>query len=212
MSIASLARFEVPVGGVESQGLLMPKLKYRFRVRFTGFGAIPGGATVLTKQVMKASRPDVSFDEIKLPVYNSTVKLPGKYTWADTQITLRDDASGQVSQIVGQQIQRQFDFYEQSSAASAGDFKFTMELDILDGGNGADNYAVLETFQFIGCYIKKAKYADGDYGNSTEPMDIVLDITYDNAIQFINGKLSGVGGIGNGAQHPGTFGLATAAR
>jgi hypothetical protein len=39
MSIASLSKLSVPVPqGNQSQGLLMPKLKYRFRVLFEGFG------------------------------------------------------------------------------------------------------------------------------------------------------------------------------
>jgi hypothetical protein len=149
---------------------------------------------VLTKQVSKVNRPQVTFDDMKLAVYNSTVKLPGKYSWGDTQVVLRDDATGQVSSLVGRQIQRQFDFYEQSSAASAGDFKFTMRVEILDGGNGADQVNVLERFDFLGCYIKQAKYDDLDYSQGTEPVLITLDIVYDNALQYRDGELlQGIG-------------------
>jgi hypothetical protein len=121
MPIASLSRFTVPISGSQAsttQGLLMPKLKYRFRVTLDQFG-VPGQPTTeLTKQVMNVSRPDVTFEEIKLPVYNSTVKLLGKHNFADAKLTIRDDASGVVSRKVGEQLQKQFDFFEQSGAAS----------------------------------------------------------------------------------------------
>ena len=41
MSVSSLNKFTVPIAGgqsASSQGLLMPKLKYRFRVSFEKFG------------------------------------------------------------------------------------------------------------------------------------------------------------------------------
>jgi hypothetical protein len=81
MPIASLQRFSVPIPGTASQGLLMPKLKYRFRVNLIGFGAGLENAE-LTKQVMNVSRPEISFEEVKLPVYNSTVKIAGKHSIA----------------------------------------------------------------------------------------------------------------------------------
>lgn len=185
MSSASLNRFTVPVTNQSPQGLLMPKLKFRFRVTLTNFGVgndVP--VTELTKQVMNVSRPELSFEEIKLPVYNSTVKLAGKHSWADAKLTLRDDASNHVTRLVGRQLQKQFDFLEQSSAASGIDYKFTMSVELLDGGNGANNPVVLERFDFLGCFIKQAVYQGGDYSSATDPMDITLTITYDNALQF----------------------------
>ena len=78
MPIASLSRFTVPISGSQAsttQGLLMPKLKYRFRVTLDQFG-VPGQPTTeLTKQVMNVSRPDVTFEEIKLPVYKVSIIL-----------------------------------------------------------------------------------------------------------------------------------------
>ena len=38
MTISSLANFTVPLKEGTTQGLLMPKLSFRFRVTFTGFG------------------------------------------------------------------------------------------------------------------------------------------------------------------------------
>jgi hypothetical protein len=186
MPIASLNRFTVPLSTNQSsntQGLLMPKLRYRFRVTLDGFGVAGTPSTEMTKQVMNVSRPQVTFEEIKLNVYNSTVKLAGRHSFTDAKLVLRDDVTGAVSRKVGEQLQKQFDFYEQSGAASGVDYKFRMRVEITDGGNGAYEPTSLESFEFLGCFVKIAEYQGGDYSNN-EPMDITLTITYDNAIQL----------------------------
>jgi hypothetical protein len=171
----------------------MPKLRYRFRVTLDGFGVAGTPTTELTKQVMNVTRPEVSFDEIKLSVYNSTIKLAGRHSFADAKLTVRDDVTGAVSKKVGEQLQKQFDFYEQSGAASGIDYKFMMRVEILDGGNGAYTPTILEAFEFHGCFLKGAVYQGGDYTNN-DPMDIALTVTYDNAVQVdAAGALSGLG-------------------
>ena len=77
MPVSSLQRMTVPLASDQSastQGLLMPKLRYRFRVMFENFG-ISKPTTELTKQVMTFDRPNPTFEEITLPIYNSTLKL-----------------------------------------------------------------------------------------------------------------------------------------
>lgn len=197
MPVSSLNRFTVPLAVNDSnasQGLLMPKLKYRFRVTLENFG-VPGTPTTeLTKQVMNVTRPDLTFETVTLPVYNSTVKLAGKHSWADAKLTLRDDVSNNVATLVGQQLQKQFDFFEQSSAASGIDYKFSMRVELLDGGNGANTPTVLESFDFLGCWIKQATYQGGDYASTQDPMDISLSISYDNALQYgAGGAPTGIG-------------------
>jgi hypothetical protein len=185
MAISSLSKFTVPLDGTgqsaQSQGLLMPKLKYRYRVVFIGFGA--GNDThELTKQVMTAGRPGVQFENMELAVYNSKINYAGRYTWAEVQLVLRDDMTNAVSKLVGQQIQKQFDFFEQSSASSGADYKFQTNIEILDGGNGAYAPNVLERFELFGCYLQNTVYAQADYKTS-EPLDITLTLKYDNALQ-----------------------------
>jgi hypothetical protein len=197
MPVSSLNRFTVPLStndSASSQGLLMPKLKYRFRVILENFG-VPGTPTTeLTKQVMNVTRPSLTFEEIKLPVYNSTVKLAGKHVWANATLTLRDDVTNAVTQLVGQQLQKQFDFFEQSSAASGIDYKFTMRVELLDGGNGANTPTVLEAFDFLGCYLSGVEYQGGDYASATDPMDIKCTVVYDNALQYgAGGAPTGIG-------------------
>ena len=148
MPIASLSRFSVPLATDQSasnQGLLMPKLPYRFRVTLVDFGVGGAPATELTKQVVSVDRPKPSFEQIDLHVYNSIVKLAGKPKWEDIKLKLRDDMTNLVTNKVGEQMQKQFDFFEQSSAASGIDYKFVTKLEMLDGANGANEPVVLET-------------------------------------------------------------------
>jgi len=194
MATASLQKFTVPLSTNQSasaQGLLMPKLKFRFRVTFENFG-ISQPTTELTKQVMDFKRPSVSFDPMEIPVYNSRIYLAGKPTWEIVTCNLRDDASGEVTQRVGEQLQKQFDFMEQSSAASGIDYKFLTRVEVLDGGNGQFEPTILETWELYGCFLTQADYGDSNYG-SDEPMTIALSIRYDNAIQTPIG--TGVGSI-----------------
>jgi hypothetical protein len=196
MAVSSLQRMTVPLASDQSastQGLLMPKLKYRFRVMFENFG-VSTPRTELTKQVMTFTRPNLSFEEITLPIYNSTLKLAGKHTWADTTCEIRDDASGAVSRLVGEQLQKQMDFLEMSSAASGIDYKFTTRFEILDGGNGAEQPNVLETWELYGCYLKSADYGSMSYAESA-PVTINMTIAYDNAnqIPYGVGVATGIG-------------------
>lgn len=184
MAVSSLTKFTVPLATDQSasaQGLLMPKLKFRFRATFDGFG-INSSKTELTKQVVDIKRPQVNFEEIKLDVYNSKIYLAGKHEWQTTTITLRDDAAGNVSRLVGEQMQKQFDFMEQSSAASGIDYKFVLRYEMLDGGNGASQPNVLETWELYGCFLTNVDYGDMNYGTS-EDARIVLTVRYDNALQ-----------------------------
>jgi len=184
MSVSSLTRMTTPLASDQSatsQGLLMPKLKYRFRVIFENLG-VSTPRTELTKQVMNFARPNPSFEPIVIDVYNSKIKLAGKPSWADVTCTLRDDASGAVAKLVGEQMQKQFDFMEQASAASGIDYKFTTRLEMLDGGNGAHEANVLETWEIYGCYLQGVNYGDVDY-TSNDPATLALTITFDNAVQ-----------------------------
>lgn len=173
-----------------NQGLLMPKLQFRFRVNFLNFGVGSTAGLSLTKQVVDCSRPNVQFQEITLPVYNSTLYLSGKHQWQPITINIRDDASGSVSKAVGQQVQKQMDFVEQASAATGQDYKFQTNIEILDGGNGTSAPIVLETWELYGCFIQTANYNNLNYGTN-EPVTIQLSLRYDNAIQAPLG--SGVG-------------------
>ena len=188
MAISTLTKFTVPLASNQSsatQSLLMPKLQYRFRVTLQNFG-VSTPTTELTKQVMDVTRPNVTFEEITLDVYNSKIYLAGKHSWEAITLNLREDVNGNVQKLVGEQLQKQFDFYEQSSAASGIDYKFTTVIEILDGGNGANTPQVLETFELYGCFVQGANYNSLNYTENT-PVNITLNIRFDNAIQTPQG-------------------------
>ncbi len=164
-----------------SQGLLMPKLQYRFRVLFLNFG-IGGSTQELTKQVIDISRPQITFAEIPIDIYNSKLYLAGKAEWGTSTINIRDDAGGNISRLVGQQIQKQMDFVEQASAATGQDYKFQLNYEVLDGGNGTQTPNVLETWELYGCFVQQVNYNTNNYATN-DPMTVSLTIRYDNAIQ-----------------------------
>ena len=192
MSISTLSKLTVPLDSNQSasnQGLLMPKLQYRFRVSLENFG-VSTPTTELTKQVVDITRPNLSFETTTIDVYNSKVYLAGKHTWEAVTLTLREDVTNNVQKLVGEQLQKQFDFFEQSAAASGSDYKFVTRIEITDGANGANAVNVLETFELYGCYIESANYNQLAYGTS-DPVTVTLSLRYDNAIQTPQG--TGVG-------------------
>ena len=184
MAVSSLTRMTVPLASDQSsptQGLLMPKLKYRYRVVFENLG-VSTPRTELTKQVMTFTRPTINFEEIEVPIYNSRIYLAGRQTWDAVSATFRDDAGGNVSRLVGEQIQKQMDTLEQASASSGIDYKFVTRCEVLDGGNGTSTPNVLETWELYGCFLVSANYGDLDYA-SNDPVTIECSLRYDNAVQ-----------------------------
>ena len=196
MPITTLQNISIPTEGANSNSsLLMPKLQYRFRVFLDNFGTTggPDGVREITRQVQDVTRPNISFEQMTLDAYNSRTYLAGKHTWEPVTLTLREDANNNVQKIIGQQLQRQFDFFEQSSAVSSGTYKFQTRIEILDGGNGANGAAVIDRFHLIGCYIESANYNTLAYATN-EAVTTSVSLRYDNAILF--GAEEDINGIG----------------
>jgi hypothetical protein len=190
MAIAALSNFTVPLASDQSaasQGMLMPKLKYRFRINFENLG-VSTPTTELTKQVSEAARPQVKFTDQVIEIYNSKIHYAGKPAWEPISIKLRDDVTGSVSKLIGEQNQKQFDFFEQSSAAAAGDYKFTMRIEMLDGGNGSQTPNVLETWECYGCYLESTNWQDLKYSEQGPAM-IDISVRFDNAVQTTGGAI-----------------------
>jgi len=79
----------------------------------------------------------------------------------------------------------------QEVSASAGiDYKFLTRFEVRDGGNGASEASVLETWELYGCYLSNTDYADANYATN-DPMTVALTIRYDNALQTPGG--TGIG-------------------
>ena len=176
----TLQNFGVPTDSgdnVTGGGILQPKLNHRFRVQVSGFGGITTATSEFTRQVMNVTRPKVSHESIPVDSYNSRMYMMGKHTWEPVTITLRDDVNNSVTKLVGEQIQKQFDFFEQSSAASGIDYKFTGRIEMLDGNSGNP----IEQWQLEGCFLTNTDYSQSDYAVS-DPVTIALTLQYDNAV------------------------------
>lgn len=174
----TLSKFGVPiVPGASGTGILMPKLKYRFRVSMQSFG--PAGAAIeLTRQVATAGRPQIQHNSTAIHSYNNVMYLPQKPEWQSVEITVRDDVNSSVSTLVAYQLQKQMNHFDQTSFLAGINYKFTTFIQTLDGSNDG----VLENWYLEGCYLETVAYDQFDYSNS-ESMMITLTIRYDNATQ-----------------------------
>lgn len=178
--MATKNKFGVPLTTTQGSqgGILMPKLKYRFRVTFLGM--LNGERAVeLTQNVQSVTRPAVTYEEVVVDSYNSKVYMHGKHTWDPVTIVIRDDITNSVSRLVGNQVQRQVNHYEQTTPVAGGDYKFTTKLELLDGTSATPT----ETWELEGCFIQNVNYSDTDY-SANDPVQVTLAIRYDNALHL----------------------------
>lgn len=173
--MSNLSKFGVPLDGAKL-GILQPKLKYRFRVLFEGFG-VNDNLRELTAQVMSVSRPSVNYSEIPVHSYNSIAYAMGKHEWQTIELVVRDDITNAVNSAVGAQIQKQLNHFEQTGPVSGVNYKFGMQIHTLDGTNGE----ALEAWELDGCFLTAINNQDFNYEESSGMMQVSMTIRYDNA-------------------------------
>lgn len=173
------SKFGVPINGVPL-GILQPKLKYKFRVLFFGLGYNPD-TTAAIRQVKMATRPKVKFTDIDVHSYNSIAYVHGKHEWETVDITFYTDITNGVETLIGEQIQKQMNFHEQTQAVAGANYKFRAEVHTLDGRHTEE----LEKWDLCGCYINNYTTSDGDYTAGGETNEITITLRYDNAIQLV---------------------------
>lgn len=174
----SLTKFGVPLGGGAGRGgILMPKLAYRYRVLAVNFGPI-GANLDFTQQVITIGRPQLEYEEITLNSYNSRSYIHGKHSWSPVSVSLRDDITNAISTLVGHQVQKQLNHFEQTKPAAGINYKFDLRIEILDG----DNDTELEKWDLEGCFIQNVNYSDLDY-SASDAQTIELTVRFDNATQ-----------------------------
>lgn len=194
---STLTKFGVPTGNTGTQardrnGVLMPKLKYRFRVIVFNFAGILGtgsstAAIDFTQQVVSVSKPRISYEPVEMHVYNSRAYVAGKHQWEEVSLTLRDDITNTVNSLVSSQITRQHNHFEQTAYGAGINYKFDTIIDILDGGNSY----YLERWFLEGCWLSNVNYGDLDYSTS-DAQTIELSIRMDNCTQT-DGLMPGQG-------------------
>lgn len=180
--MAVLDKLSVPVNG-ESQGTLMPKLSFRFRVNFVNLGATD--TSFATNNVVSVTRPNLTHDEVLVDTYNSRIYLAGKHSWEPVTIELRDDINSLTSTLLDQQVAKQIDMANQSSPRSGVSYKFSISIENLNGGN--PNPDVLDVWNLYGCYVSNLTYGETNYASGSEFQTISIQIRYDNAEHIING-------------------------
>lgn len=173
--MSNLSKFGVPLDG-SKLGILQPKLKYRFRVLFEGFG-VNNNLRELTAQVMSVTRPSINYSEIPVHSYNSIAYAMGKHEWQTIDLTVRDDITNAVNSAVGAQIQKQLNHFEQTGPVAGANYKFGMQIHTLDGTNGE----ALEAWELDGCFLTNINNQDFNYEESSGMMQVSMTIRYDNA-------------------------------
>ena len=162
-------------GGDGRGGILQPKQKHKFRVRFINFGPIAGGIE-LSQQIMTVGKPTITYEPIVLDSYNSRAKIQGKHTWAAIDCIMRDDVTNSISRLVGFQVQKQMNHFEQTTPLAGINYKFTMFIEQMDGGNDV----VLDQWVLEGCWLTSVNYDTAEY-NTGEVITITMSVEFDNA-------------------------------
>lgn len=186
LGVSTLGKFGISVTGDTGQGpIRMPKVKYRFRVIFLGFGNTADHGHAITLNTNTCGLPNIQFDTQTIHSYNSRVYYPGKHEWQPVDLVVRDTVDQTVSKGVGAQLQRQLDQYSQVGPRAASDVKFTMSIQTLDGNHSTVN----DTWTLEGAFIASSNFGDLSY-ESSEARTISMSIRYDNAIleQFAGGS------------------------
>lgn len=174
---STVDRFGINVTGNTGQGPIhQPRLKYRYRVLMIGFG---GGVATdpITLNTNTCGLPTLTHEEITVHSYNSRAYYAGKHEWSEIELTVRDTVDNTVNVAVGSQLQIQLDHYNQTGYRAAQDYKFTMQIQLLDGG--FDTYNAAWTLE--GCFLKSVAYGEVDY-SASEPLNITMTIRPDNCI------------------------------
>lgn len=187
--MATLDKFGVPVASGGDRGILQPKLQYKFRVTFDGFG--DGSLSrQLTQSVVSVERPKMQHATTAVHSYNSVAYAMGKHEWQEIEVVLRDDIQNNVVNVVGKQMQKQMNHFEQSSPVAGRNYKFTMTIESLDGNNDT---APIEYWEVEGCYIANINYGSRAYESSDLTL-VTLTIRADNFTHVAGGNEVALGG------------------
>jgi hypothetical protein len=199
--MAVITNFGVPTGSVAGT-TLMPKLQYRFRVSFNNMG--DGSLKDETTQnIISASRPNLTHEEVIVDSYNSKMYLAGKHTWEPVTIVLRDDMNSHVIKALGSQLNKQVDHADQTSAISGSAYKFETVIETLDGANGSASAPTpFDTWTLQGCFISNIQYGDLNYADSNM-VQVTLTVRYDHATHvgpdggdMLSAGTAGTSGVG----------------
>jgi len=166
-----------------SIGIYQPKIRNKWRLTFIGVGNSIDDGEALTVQAVTAERPKLNFEKITLDRYNSRVFIAGKHSFDPMNITFEDDIGGKVATSIQNQLERQQNIIAQTpspllpSSAAGELYKFSIRIDMLDGGE-----VILESWSIEGCWLESVDWTDLDY-TASEQVKINITVSYDHARQ-----------------------------
>lgn len=182
MATNTLVKFGVALGaGTGRGGQISPKLAFKFRVRFFNFGPINGGLD-LTQQIQTCGRPSRTFASYDLHSYNSVSHGAGKPAWSPISVSVYDDITNDARYLVDYQLQKQGNAFEQTTPAAGINYKFTMLIENMDGGD----VNVLDSWYLEGCWLSGHTESENSYLNTNGINTIGFTVTFDNATQLDN--------------------------
>lgn len=179
--MATINDFGIPIPG-GSTGILQPKLTNKWRVLFNNIGGVPDSRP-LSVQAIEVARPTLSWDEVEQHRYNSRAWVAGKYNWNECAMVIEDDVASTASKVIQAQAQRQqfligVEGPFLAAAIDGHSYKFSVEIDMLDGNQGP-----LESWFLEGCWFKEINYNGLVYADTNTTLKINLSIRYDHAYQ-----------------------------
>lgn len=176
--VKTVDKFGINVTGSQGQGPLhQPKLKYRWRVLFLGLGGVGNIGEPLTLNSNSVGLPTLTHEEVTVHSYNSRAYYAGKHEWSDIELTVRDTADNTVTKAVATQLQVQLDHYNQTGRRAGQDYKFTMQIQHLNGGFDS----AMAAWTGEGCFLKSVSYGELDYSVS-DAVTITMTVRADNWI------------------------------
>ena len=181
----TLDKFGVPLPSAR-QSMKQPKSKFRFRLLFFGFGASGDGDQV-SYETNSIDVPTISYENVAVHSYNSTMNYKGKYTIDSFNINIRDTVGNAPLTAVMNQLRKEFDHFSQESRAAASHYKFEVWIQTLDGSDateraGGDLFTgTLNTHVCQGCQIISISQDNYDYAASDAQM-ITLNVQPDNVV------------------------------
>lgn len=176
-------KYGVPTADGALEAPIQPKLSYRYKVAFVGFGGLTD-TFALTKNVVTADIPNFSQEPQVIDSYVSRYYVFGKHEFETFNVTLRNDANNTVANMVQAQLDSQHNTFEQSNAPNAGAVKFNTKILMLDGSNGED-VQILEGWHITGCWLSNVTWGELNYAEGT-PVQISLTIRPDNAFHIVD--------------------------
>lgn len=177
-AVNTVDKFGVSVTGSQGQGPIMqPRQKYRFRVLFLGFGGTGNAAAPISLNTNTCGLPTIEHQEVEVNSYNNKAYYAGKFSWSPIEIVVRDSVDMTVQQNIGAQLQLQLDHYNQTGFRAGQDYKFTTQIQYLDGGYDSAGPA----WTLEGCWLQRVSYGELDY-SASETVTITMSLRFDNAI------------------------------